>query len=381
MNYRKKKILSISFSDLKRDPRVSRQLSFLNDIDAEIHSAGLSEPTCSQSIFHLISGNKNFLERIRNVVLLITHRYERYYWSSPYVQSALKQLEALHPDIVIANDLETLPLALKLVENHNGKVFLDAHEYEPGQFTDRRLYNFLFSKYWDYVSRIYLDSVDAMTTVCHGISEKYENVYGVNSRVLTNAPFLQDLTPSICDAESIRLCHHGSLSRSRELEKMILLTDLLDERFSLDLMFIQNDPKYLKELRALACHRPKVKFVPPVTMENIPKFLNAYDIGLYLLSPKTFNCKMALPNKLFEYIQARLAIAIWPSPEMARVIEKSDCGLVSSDFTIESMAEKLNSLSIEEINKYKENSNVAARNFCAEKNNAVFNTEIFRLLA
>jgi hypothetical protein len=28
---------------------------------------------------------------------------------------------------------------------------------------------------------------------------------------------------------------------------------------------------------------------------------------------------MALPNKFFEFIQARLAVAIWPSPEMSKI--------------------------------------------------------------
>ena len=70
---------------------------------------------------------------------------------------------------------------------------------------------------------------------------------------------------------------------------------------------------------------------------------------------------MALPNKLFEYIQARLAIAIGPSPEMAKVVREYDCGLVSSDFKPETLADCLNAIDREKIMHYKNNSDIAAR--------------------
>jgi hypothetical protein len=149
---------------------------------------------------------------------------------------------------------------------------------------------------------------------------------------------------------------------------MIFLMDLLDERFSLDFMFVPNDRPYLSRLERLARSRPRVGFKKPVPMTQIVSVLNEYDIGLFLLSPRAFNYRMALPNKLFEFIQARLAVAVWPSPEMARLVREGDCGVVARDFTVESMADALNSLSPQDIKKFKEHSHQAASRFSAEQN-------------
>ena len=59
-------------------------------------------------------------------------------------------------------------------------------------------------------------------------------------------------------------------------------------------------------------------------MHELPRMANDYDVGLYLLPPTNFNQRYALPNKFFEFIQGRLAIAIGPSPEMAKLVERSN---------------------------------------------------------
>ena len=45
-----------------------------------------------------------------------------------------------------------------------------------------------------------------------------------------------------------------------------------------------------------------------------------------------------MPNKFFEYIQARIVPAIGPSPEMARIAREWDCGIVADDYTPEALA-------------------------------------------
>jgi hypothetical protein len=90
---------------------------------------------------------------------------------------------------------------------------------------------------------------------------------------------------------------------------------------------------------------------------------------------------MALPNKLFEFIQARLAVATWPSPEMAKIVRNYGCGLVSDDYSVSSMAKCLNQLSSEDVMLFKEASNKAAATLCAEINMEKFNQLVNSLLA
>ncbi|RAX55506.1 capsular biosynthesis protein, partial [Helicobacter monodelphidis] len=127
--------------------------------------------------------------------------------------------------------------------------------------------------------------------------------------------------------ETIKLIYHGMAGRERGIETMIETMDYVDERFSLDLMLVKTaDIDYFNQLQNLAHSRSNVRILNPVAFEEIIPFTTQYDIGFYILQPSNFNGYYALPNKFFEFIQARLAIAIGPSKEMARYVQQYDLG-------------------------------------------------------
>ena len=167
--------------------------------------------------------------------------------------------------------------------------------------------------------------------------------------------------PLICH-EPIKLIYHGMASKERGIEKMIEIMEYLDSRFTLDLMLVKTaDEEYYKNLESQVSQAKNTRIIPIVPFEEIIPFTSQYDIGFYILQPTNFNGYNALPNKFFEFIQARLAIAIGPSPEMAKLVQQYHLGIISKDFTPKSMAESLNKLTKEEILQYKENSNKAAK--------------------
>jgi hypothetical protein len=219
-----------------------------------------------------------------------------------------------------------------------------------------------------------------MTTVCQGIADEYEKNYGCKCTVITNAGFYEDLSAKPLLDGRVRMIHHGGVNPSRKIENMLELMNQLDERFRLDLMLVDNGSSYYRKLRALARDNDRVRFRDPVPMKDISRTINEYDIGLYLLPAGGFNNRMALPNKLFEFIQARLAIAIWPSPEMARIVREHGCGVVCEDYTVGSMAKCLNRLSSEDIMLFKERANEASAVLCAESNMETFNQLVDALL-
>src|SRR5207253_1265941 len=102
-----------------------------------------------------------------------------------------------------------------------------------------------------------------------------------------------------------------------------------------------------------------------------------YDMGVFLLPPINFNYKNTLPNKLFDFIQARLGIAIGPTPEMVEIVNQYNIGVVSLDFTARSLAAVLNSLTLKDVVAFKQNTENAAKKYNAE-NNAV---ELNRIVA
>lgn len=372
-------ILIISFSPIGRDPRVMRQIRLLeNSYDVTVMGYG-KQPAADINYIELTKTNKNLFRRILFAAKLSLKRYESYYWNTPPVREALRRISNRQFDLIIANDLSALPLALHI--GKTGKVLLDAHEYAPRQFEDRWLWRLFFKNLNHYLCKQYLPKTDGMVTVCEGLSNEYFKQYGVRADIVHNAPVYQDLSPSPVDEESIKLVHHGLAAPSRHLELTIELMGLLDERFSLDLMLIEAVPGYLQKLKDICKNNQRIRFVPPVPMTEICKTINKYDVGVFLLPPVNFNYQNALPNKFFEFIQANLAIAIGPSPEMAKLVEKYHCGVIASSFEPSALANALNALSAEEIIVFKRSSNIAAQDLCYANSGSKMLSKIESLLS
>ena len=129
---------------------------------------------------------------------------------------------------------------------------------------------------------------------------------------------------------SIRIIHHGMASPDRYIHKMIEVMDYVDSRFTLDLMLVATYYQdYFETLQQMAAERQNTRIIPIVPFEEIIPFTSQYDIGMFLVPFSTFNLKMCLPNKFFEFIQARLAIAIGPSPEMSKYVKTYNLGIIS----------------------------------------------------
>jgi hypothetical protein len=141
-----------------------------------------------------------------------------------------------------------------------------------------------------------------MTTVCQSITDEYAKNFGVVCSVMMNLPFYEEVDPLDRKDGRIRMIHHGAAARHRHIENMIELMFQLDSRFELDFMLVGMDPKYGKYLKSISRRPSRICFRPAVQMRDIARTLSTYDIGLYLLAPRSFNQRAALPNKTFEYI-------------------------------------------------------------------------------
>lgn len=368
-NNSKKKILVLCFSDLSRDPRVYRQIIALKD-EYQVIAAGFKDPLVEDADFVRLADivNRNLLDRLFKLIKIKLHLYVSYYWSKWTIIAAYNKLKSVDFDLILANDLDALPLAVRLSQEKNAKLIYDAHEYSPREFENSFRWRLLWQRYKAYLCKAYLPMAHATITVCDGIAKEYNKNFGVDAIVITNAPFYNDLLPQDVAKDQIKIIHHGGAMPGRKLELMIDLMSKLDGRFTLDLMLVYDDRKYFDFLKQKAAHNNKIKFVDPVAMPEIAAKINNYDIGVFILKGVNFNWEMALPNKLFEFIQARLMVAIGPSVEMAKYVNKYNLGIVAPDFSPEIMAKMLNALTSEQILAFKNNSHKAAYELSADTN-------------
>ena len=214
-----------------------------------------------------------------------------------------------------------------------------------------------------------MPQADKTVTVTNALAREYESYCNLTSvGTITNAcPFYPEISPSTVSDNRIRLFHHGAAIPSRRLEAMVDMFDYLDPRFTLDFMLLPTYPSYLASLKQYAHNKP-INFLEPVAFNEIVNHANDYDIGIFLLHDNSnFNYYNCLPNKLFEFIQARLAIAIGPSPAMREYVNQYQLGIVSPTFDPRDLAKKLNGLTQPDIQEYKQRAHNAASQVSAEK--------------
>ena len=362
----KKQILIISFSDLDKDPRVRRQIFSLKDTHI-VTAVGLFDPHVSGVEFLEASFSAaNSATVLLRALQLKLHLFDRFY-REKYALTALRAgLNKRHFDLLIANDIDALPFALDVAQE--AKVLLDCHEYAPREFEDQFQWRFFFQSYKEYLCRTYLKRCDSVITVCEGIAEEYKRTFDIQPHVITNAADYVEMKPSPVADDRIRLIHHGGAIPSRRIELMIRMMNYLDDRFKLTLMLTKNIPAYYQKLLDLGSGNPRIEFREPVAFAEIVAEIHQYDVGVYILEPNSFNNKYALPNKFFEFIQARLAVAIGPSPEMARLVKAHDLGIVADDFEPQTLARLLNGLTREKIEYYKRRTAEAAYELSSEGN-------------
>ncbi len=364
----KPNICIISFSNLTIDARVNRQIKAASEKgDVTVLAFGKSPINEIESIS--IESKKTILSKIKFALYLLLRGYEKFYWSQSIIKESITKLNDCDFDIFIANDLDTLPLAIHLAKKSKSKVFFDAHEYAPLEFENRWSWKYIHQPFREYICKQYLKQVDVMTTVCDGIANKYQEEYQILPKVILNVPSYQYIPYNpVSNPNKIKLIHHGSASPDRQMEKMIEIIPYLESRFEVHFMLVGN-PQYVRKLQILAENIAygRAIFHESVSIDMICSKLSEYDIGLYLLPPVGFNYIHSMPNKLFDFIMSGLCVAISPSIEMQKIVENYKCGIVAPNFQPESLAAVINSLSLEEINTKKIASLEAAK---------ILNTEI-----
>jgi hypothetical protein len=262
-------------------------------------------------------------------------------------------------------------------------VWGDMHEWAPEERAHVLSWRLLVKPYMYAVCAKYLPCTAAVTAVNASIAALYTERFGCPVEVVRNAGPYRELAPSPPVPGRIRLVHSGAAVPGRNLEGTIDAVKALDERFSLDLYLVKarDGGRYWQRLRELAAGDERIVFHDAVAPEALPRTLNQYDVGVFSLPPQTTNHRLMLPNKFFDFVQARLALVFSPSPETARLMREHDLGVVTEDFSTEALVRALSALAPEQVERYKANAHRAAKALSSDEDEAVTRGVLRRLLA
>ncbi len=376
------RILCVSFSPIIRDARVLRQIDVLAQL-GDVTTIGYgAQPPGSARHLRIDDANNSLPRTPLGVLRLATRQLRSAELAAPAMQQALRLAAStdLAPDLVVANDARALPIAHRLAAG--APVWADMHEWAPEEFSDNLTWRTFVAPLMRHNCAVYLKRSAAVTTVCEPLAERYRASYGVPTQVVRNASEWVDLHPSPVADDHIRLVHSGGAQAGRRIDLLIRSALDLGERFSLDLYLVAagDGGKYLTHLRELAGDDPRIRFHEPVTPAELPTTLNAYDVGVYCLPPVSVNTRYALPNKFFDFVQARLAVAVGPSEGMAPLTREFGLGPVSADFTEASFTAALEALDAEAVREFKAAAHAHARELSSERDVQVERDLVAQLL-
>lgn len=379
----KPSLLIISFSDISQDARVLKQVRVFSS-EYRVTTCGFGgEPLAG--VEHLSVDTEPQLRHGLNRYFhagmeLLSRRFGAWNWiyrHIPHVVRARKLLSGRAFDLVLANDVDTLPVALEV--SGPAGVHADLHEFFPGIHDDSTAENRRQTSYLTWLVKKYATRATSATTVGQGIAQAYES-YGIECGVVTNATPRLDLTPGPVQ-NPIRLVHSGNAQPSRQLELIMNAVAESSADVTLDLLLMPNDVVYLEELTRLAERLgPRVNVLAPLPQRELVRALNSYDVGIHVLPPTSFNNANALPNKFFDYVQARLGLIIGPSPEMARVLGQHGFGAVAEGFTVSEIKAAIDTLTVETVSEWKNRSDKASGALSADAQIDVWVAAIANLL-
>lgn len=351
------RLLILSFSSIAGDARVLKQVRLFAE-RYEVTTCGFGPaPEGVAEHLELAPESAGLMPDGRTVTL---RQYRRAYGSIPAVAAARVALAGQRFDVVLANDVEAVGVGLEV----GAPVHADLHEYSPRLHEENRLWMLLIAPFFRWMCRRHVSRAVSVTTVGEGLAREYEREFGFRAGVVTNATPYAELEPGAV-GRPLRLVHSGAGLRNRDLKLMLDAVDRCAADVTLDLLITPNHPAYIDELRERAAQIPGVRVLDPVPYAELIATLNGYDVGVFVLPPSTFSYANALPNKLFDYVQARLGIVVGPSWETAGYVERYGLGLVTQDFTSQGLARTLDELTPERVARWKVASHAAAEELSA----------------
>lgn len=359
-------LLIISFSRIVADARLLKQIrAFAEAYDVTTCGYG-PQPDPRVEHIELDDAFSTSLKRLQGVALR-ARRHRFAYWVTPYARRARRLLRGRSFDAVLANDLDTAGVALSAFDPQ--RVHLDLHEFWPGRHDDVAEWRALRAPFFAWQLRTWASRVRSATTINGPLAERYAAEYGIRCGVVTNATEFQDLEPVPVE-EPLRLVHSGASQVNRRLERMMRAVARSSNGATIDLYLVGAGTAYYRSLQDLAEELgERVRILPPVSHAELVSTLNRYDVGLPFLPPTTTNIRMSLPNKFFDYVQARLAILTGPTPPMRDLVEQYDLGVVTDDFAEESLTRAIDALDPEQVRVWKDHAQLAAEPLSAERQN------------
>jgi glycosyltransferase involved in cell wall biosynthesis len=241
-------------------------------------------------------------------------------------------------DLLFSNDLDTL-LPNYWVSKLQGKeLIFDSHELfsEIPELEDRKF----VKSFWLKIERSILPKLKKVITVSDSIKKHYEELYGIQVTVIRNLPLTEKVSPKkfpFSTRGKKVILYQGAVNIGRGLELMIETAKLL-ENYILVIIGSGDIIEDLEQKVLTEGLENKVKFTGKILPKDLKRLTPNAAIGLSLEEDLGLNYRYALPNKIFDYIQAEVPVIVSDLPDMKKLVKDWEVGEILTHRSPESLA-------------------------------------------
>ena len=250
-----------------------------------------------------------------------------------YIAAIIKVMN-LQPQILSLHSVSFLPLAM-LVKlcRPSMEIIYETHELE----TETNGASYMKKMLRRHVEAIGMRFVAHTIAVSPSICEWYATRYRTRavSLVMNCPPFLEKRKSDYLrnhfnlSSEKIVFLYQGIMRSGRGIEGLVAALEKLPEEAVLVLLGYGDDFDKWYE-RSLTS--PRLFIHPAVPFEKVLEVTSSADCGISFMEDTCLSHRFALPNKLFEFIQARIAVIVSPTIDQSNLVVETGVGLVCDGF-------------------------------------------------
>lgn len=249
--------------------------------------------------------------------------------------SVFKLAKQTNADLYHFHDPELLPVGVLLRLFTRKPVIFDVHEHYPNAIMSKK-----YLKKWlknpvriayEIVEKISIPMLSGVIYTTEEVGERYKNYISCK---IENYP-LPEMFPTTgrANKKDEYLLYLGGITAIRGIEELIDgFAHAAKLKPEAKLLFVGSfesnsfKEKIYEKIKMLGL-KDKIEFKGKVPYQEIEKYLSEATIGIipYLPVPNHLVC---LPNKLFEYMAAGVAVIASDFPHYRKVVESSNSGLL-----------------------------------------------------
>jgi glycosyltransferase involved in cell wall biosynthesis len=262
----------------------------------------------------------------------------------------MNYLRSHETDIWHFHDPELLPLLVlwKKLFSRRVELIYDVHEDVPKDILDKPWIPALLRKpisvLADWIEKWGMRQcslvIAATDSIARRAASTTQKVYTVHNYPLSNqVQFPKQPDNGKCPSQ---ILYAGTIIEARGIREIVLaMNEIQDHQAELLLLGEFYPTSFESEIRSIA--GANVKIVGKVPFDKMPEYFRSSDIGIVCFHPLP-NHVEAMPNKLFEYMQAGLAVIASDFPLWRKIVEEAGSGILVDPLDPRSIANAIRRL-------------------------------------